>query len=353
MTKWTKLIAGAGLLPVGCGHEIVALQPDEEVDVLGVESTPSSLGGLSSPVGGVEDAESPPRAAESGEPRPGLRDSIPRAGVEYFPGVLVPDSLRSRAPRCDKIDFLFVIDNSRSMRSLQLALIRSFEGFIGGVRKDLDIRDFHIMAVDTDDSSLRERLDLLSGGRCDVQLGAGRRVDKDGVDCGILGGRRYLLDDQPDLEGTFSCVAEVGTRGEVRERPVEAMLSALSPELNDQGGCNEGFLRDDALLVVTIITDGDDERSDDGPQQWADALLAVKGGEESSIVLLGLVGDEADDDECESRDEGPAPRVEKFVSSFSHGLFEHTCEQDYSPFFRQALGYVDPACTQFESDGLQ
>ncbi len=34
--------------------------------------------------------------------------------------------------------------------------------------------------------------------------------------------------------------------------------------LNGPGGCNEGFLRDDAILVVIIITDEEDDNSDRG-----------------------------------------------------------------------------------------
>lgn len=39
------------------------------------------------------------------------------------------------------------------------------------------------------------------------------------------------------------------------ELPMNSMLHAIGPELVAPGACNEGFLCDDAMLVVAIITD--------------------------------------------------------------------------------------------------
>ena len=47
--------------------------------------------------------------------------------------------------------------------------------------------------------------------------------------------------------------------GDGSERPMEAMIAAVST-LNVPGQCNEGFLRKDALLVVTFITDEEEDR---------------------------------------------------------------------------------------------
>src|SRR5690606_22368282 len=109
-------------------------------------------------------------------------------------------------------------------------------------------------------------------------------------DCGIIGGNRYMIDGQPNLASTFECVAKVGTSGDGSERPMEAMVAAVST-LNGPGGCNEGFLRKDALLVVTFITDEEDNQSNGNPVGWNAALVAAKQGKETSIVVLGLIGD--------------------------------------------------------------
>jgi hypothetical protein len=57
------------------------------------------------------------------------------------------------------------------------------------------------------------------------------------------------------------------------------------------GGCNEGFLRPDAILVVTLISDEDDMYSEGDPDTWKQALLTAKADDEEAIVMLGLLGD--------------------------------------------------------------
>jgi hypothetical protein len=72
--------------------------------------------------------------------------------------------------------------------------------------------------------------------------------------CDLHGGHRYIVGDDPDMAGAFECIAKVGASG---GDPLmgDAMIAALSPKLNGPGGCNEGFLREDALLVVALISD--------------------------------------------------------------------------------------------------
>jgi hypothetical protein len=54
---------------------------------------------------------------------------------------------------CEKVDFLFVIDNSGSMLDEQQSLIASFDGFIEAIQGTLMAQDYHIMVVDTDAES--------------------------------------------------------------------------------------------------------------------------------------------------------------------------------------------------------
>ena len=78
-----------------------------------------------------------------------------------------------------------------------------------------------------------------------------------------------MRNDQANLEDPFSSLAKVGTLGNVDERPLEALLRATGAAGGDlERACNAGFLRDDALLVVTIITDEEDERSSGDPLSW-------------------------------------------------------------------------------------
>lgn len=252
---------------------------------------------------------------------------------------------------CRKIDFLFVIDNSDSMEDEQANLARSFTGFIGVMRKVLEATDFHIMVVATGGDREEEDDPAVGAEECEEIQGGARRRSAEGVDCGILGGAPFMGARQPELEATFSCLALVGTDGPAIERPMDAVLAATNSALNGPGRCNDGFLRDDAVLVVTLITDEEDRRSDGDPAVWRQSLLDIKFGNHDALVLLGLVGDNNVDGgliggPCGGNDADGAPRLQEFVSSVD-GVLGSVCAPDYTPFFQTAVGSIDSACSDF------
>src|SRR5262245_47456344 len=61
-------------------------------------------------------------------------------------------ALEPTSSGCERVDFLFVVDNSGSMREEQENLARSFPGFVAVLQRSLRARDYHIMVVDTDAS---------------------------------------------------------------------------------------------------------------------------------------------------------------------------------------------------------
>lgn len=194
---------------------------------------------------------------------------------------------------------------------------------------------------------------------CDVELGSGKEEDGEGNACGFVGEHRYIVDGEPDLDAAFECAALVGTDGDGQELVVEAMSSAVG-DLAQPGACNAGFVRDDAILVVTLITDEGDA-SQGLPAQWHEELVAAKGGDEDAIVLLALVGDtDLDAGICDEFDEGvggfgdgarPAPRYRELADSFSHGRWGSVCADDYGPFFVDAVADIDTACEEFVPPG--
>ena len=259
---------------------------------------------------------------------------------------------------CRKMDFLFVIDNSLSMEREQTNLAHSFPGFLSVIARELRASDYHIMVVDTDAMTPGEvvaaekRKPSTPEEVCDGTLGAGRRAQYGGGDCALASGERFMGAEQPELGATFACMAHVGTGGSSYEQPVGALLGAASAALEAPGGCNDSFLRDDAVLVATIVTDEDDTASDGLPEAWRERLLQVKHGDESALVLLGLVADEnrpkgLPGGPCADLGPGGAPRLQAFIEGFRFGSLGAICADDYAPFFEQAVGVVGDACQQF------
>lgn len=294
---------------------------------------------------------------------------------------------------CDKVDFLFVVDNSGSMEDEQQNLVASFPGFISTIKDTLMAQDYHIMVVDTDAESLSfssinctnnvctcmpepqccyalcsgngpiqinppptecagmacDGFELPTG--CPVTLGAGKAEDPLGNPCGIENDARFMTDSQPDLEGTFECVAVVGAGGDGNERPMEAMSLAVTNE-TAVGGCQEGFLRDDAILVVTFITDEEDGGSTGTPAAWRQTLVDAKGGNEDAIVVLGLLGDAGvAGGTCNGDQADDAQALRTFAESFAHGAWASVCAPSYNGFFEDAVSVIDTTCDEFVPEG--
>ncbi|HVI01336.1 MAG TPA: hypothetical protein VM869_21610 [Enhygromyxa sp.] len=274
---------------------------------------------------------------------------------------------------CNKIDFLFVIDSSGSMQNNQANLIASFPGLVAAMMDNVEADDWHVMVIDADGqwggsdcanacTSLglcpdepSFPCDTPPPQLCDISLGAGQVAPMgeaaSNQDCAIAGGARYIQSGEPDLLSAFSCVAKVGIDGSDAERPMDALVRALGTELNEPGGCNEGFVRDDAILVITIITDEPDEHSDGDPADWADAVIAAKGGNAEAIVVLGLLPD-GDLAMPLCGDEAVlAPRMTEFLQLFDASSRASVCEPDYSPFFLDAVSVISQTCETFDPIG--
>ena len=348
---------GAGLLPACCALTVQL--------ACGVESVELRPGGASS------EAALPGESPESDAPSVPTEDTSSADGeapqVGTGAGFTGAEVGAPGEPGCQKVDFLFVIDNSVSMFVAQNNLRNSFPGFMRVIRENVEADDFHIMVVDTDAwENDDDRED--DGDACRSVLGAGRRTNgSTGADCGLPGSDRFITLDQPNLVETFSCMATVGTFGDNDEQPIDAMLAANSRVASAPDGCNAGFARQDAVLVVTLITNADDEARLDEPPDWIEALLAQKGSADSpenaqnATVVLALISDgtfrppsgslfDFSTIACQFLN---SPRLQDFVEGLDHGQLASVCSPDYAPFFAQAVQSIDTACTEFTPPVIQ
>ncbi len=271
---------------------------------------------------------------------------------------------------CESVDFLFIIDNSGSMGDNQQNLVDSFPGFIEAIQNTVaEASDYHIMVAKTDsgwggDCPLLcqaffgicpdiPEYPCMTGApsMCDTIMGAGVTYpigsDSSGQLCPLAGQDRYITPADPDLGASFGCIAKVGTDGSGDERPVEALTGALSDTLNDPAGCNEGFLRDEAILVVTIITDEEDSSSAGSPQGWVTNVVAQKGGDGTGIVMIGLINDpDVTDSICGAEAEDPV-RLREFIESFPNSYRGSVCAPNYADVLADAVGIIDTACDEY------
>ncbi|MEM9460640.1 MAG: hypothetical protein AAGF11_41105 [Myxococcota bacterium] len=275
---------------------------------------------------------------------------------------------------CQAVDFLFVIDNSVSMENEQAALVAAFPGFMDAIVGTLEAgSDYHVMVADTDAWG---RCDTANGweghspnhGTCDDYIQATSFEECDGVlgagvvhpagalasnqPCAPAGGNRYIVEGEPQLEQTFACMATVGTAGHPAERPMDAIVGALGSEINGPGGCNEGFLRDDALLVVTFISDDPNFEDEGQPADWYQAVVDAKLGDPNAVVVLGMTPAW---DDCGGNNQAiKGEHWAEFVSMWGErGLHGKVCStaEEYVAFFEQAVSSIDQACDEYQPPG--
>lgn len=255
--------------------------------------------------------------------------------------------------RCSAVDFLFVIDDSESMEVHQENLRASFEPFITGIESALDdVDDYHVGVVTTDayrgNAEGCRQLGALVTSTLPPQ-GSARR------DCGPFAEGHRFMTEQDDLAEAFDCVADVGIRGVRDEQPMAAMRRAITPSTGWWRECNEGFVRDDALLVEVIITDeadGEripgDPREPPTPEDWFRTVVDVKGIESNAVVVSLLNGVTP---ECPVLDPAfDGNNIAELTRMFTHGFVGGICEPHYGEVFARAVDVIDEACTEYMVD---
>ncbi len=163
------------------------------------------------------------------------------------------------------------------------------------------------------------------------------------------------MTEQDDLDARFACAADLGMYGSKDEKVGDAMLAAISPALNGPDGCQEGFLRSDALLVIVLLTDEDDaEHSVGGPADWYDAVVAAKGGRADNVVVLAMIWDDRNGNphNCSfNMDQEIGTTLIEFSNMFTNGVVGNLCAADYTPFLLDSIGVIESACDGFEPPG--
>ena len=169
----------------------------------------------------------------------------------------------------NSIDILFVVDNSGSMAGEQDQLGKSFSAFASVL--DERFEDYHIAVVTTGmQSGVCPSCNAIVTNSCTNETGEhGRFQDRLGhitwvtdnatfdftsdTACRVVtSGNKECFYDNTQERGT----ALVGIRGCGFERGLAAMKRALGKDLLET--YNAGFLRDDAMLAVVVISDEDD-----------------------------------------------------------------------------------------------
>jgi hypothetical protein len=155
----------------------------------------------------------------------------------------------------NKVDVIFVVDDSGAMLEEQDGLGRNFPFFIAelaGMQPDLHIG---VVSSNMGAGAATFATDCVTGGDRGVfcRTREGDRCAQCGLDTAP---GRFLRTVNPNFQGSlasaFTCLAALGAFGCNYEHPLQALRQSLvAPE-------NAGFLRPDAYLAIFIVSNEDD-----------------------------------------------------------------------------------------------
>jgi len=282
----------------------------------------------------------------------------------------VPDAGTGSDEGCTKIDFLFVVDNSNSMAAEQALLTAALPGFITAIQAALpDTSDYQIGVTKTDVFGFDDNPNPDPQNPCPYALGGllshatpdGQKTGT-GPSCNFASGKNFMTAG-PSLAQEFSCTASVGVKGNTGETQAAALLAAVGPELAAPGACNEAFLRPDALLVVVMITDEDDDWSppDADKQQnaaaWSTALIAAKNDLPENLAFVLISGGDPRWPDC--KDISPndftgaaaSPNLTALATSIPSHNLGNVCQAGYEDTLAAAIATISTACESFTPPG--
>ena len=170
--------------------------------------------------------------------------------------------------------------------------------------------------------------------------------------------KRWIDKGDPDVSGTFSTLANVGTSGSGDEMPLGAIRDAFEDRMAD--GTNMGFRRTDALLGVVVLTDENDcsyeqsvnlnfgeslcDSQMEPPQNYKAFLDQYAGNSTRwATAIIAGPGPGACSSSFGNADE--ATRLKTFQNAVgTNAVFSSICDGNLSTSLMQATALFESAC---------
>jgi hypothetical protein len=260
--------------------------------------------------------------------------------------------------QCNKMDIVFIVDDSGSMAEEQSNLASNFPMFAsvlsGFTTPDGEHIDFRVAVTTTG----RDMDYTISFGGTNLPQHESGDNGAFRAECGMQ--KKFIEPSDANMGTTLACRANVGTSGPSYEMPLLMSKWALSERVAD--GTNANFLRPDALLGLVYLTDENDSSTTENnwtigatggdpppnwqPQDQITFLDQLKGNR--SKWAAGVI---AGDGDCTSSfgDAVDATRLKEFVTlangnGTTQATFSSICAGDLTTALTNILANFQNAC---------
>ncbi|MBI4817290.1 MAG: VWA domain-containing protein [Deltaproteobacteria bacterium] len=270
-------------------------------------------------------------------------------------------------------DILFVVDNSGSMADEQENLARNFDAFINQIAGTGNYR-IGIITTDVSDS----QLPLCAAGQssnCDPGEKGGLAIttfspnppnvfkNQDVAQCMPVNlqhgcfrgasGQEIISSDLPKDQQVqrFKDNVRVGSCGSGQEQGLNSMLLGLGQDR--LAGCNTNFLRENANLVIVIVTDENDDDPNVTPiNQTVNRLLQIKPAAQTRVAVIAGVQEDGTAGRCRIGD-GGGPVACGDICGQQPPAGSHTGNCLGNPGVCGAGEFCDRALDRCENEALQ
>ncbi len=260
--KFVWLAAVAGLFLARCGEQAPAFTEQSAAADSGDQVTADNFYGDNIPnadsstvtgtVTGTVTSNGGAEIFTSWRPGDPLITTTTDSGSEPFANLeLVTDTSVSRTN--SKVDILWIVDSSGSMREEQSYLGQNFSSFIS--RLALTNSDFQVGVTTTDVCASGSPLLVPVASRYCPTLDGQASSHLRGSLVGNAGSK-VLKPTMSDLQTKFLSYANVGINGSSFEHGLTAAKMAVQ---KSQAGQNEGLIRPGAFLAVIVVSDEEDD----------------------------------------------------------------------------------------------
>ena len=198
----------------------------------------------------------------------------------------------------NKVDILFMVDNSSSMTSMQQKMLAQIPVFIQSLQSfPSGLPDLHLAVVSSDMGAPSDQGTAIgcsqSGGDNGVFQAQPRGTC---MATGLSSGATFITDnaagttknftlaDPAGLSTVLQCIGLLGSSGCGFEHQLASVARALGADGSPAPSGNQGFLRPDAELAIVFLTNEDDCSAPNGTM-----LYSLNGGPQSISNSMGPI----------------------------------------------------------------
>jgi hypothetical protein len=226
-----------------------------------------------------------------------------------------------------KVNILFVVDNSGSMKGYQAKMAANIQLFAETFFENSRV-DYRIGVVPVYDSKyLNDKTVYVPSGVRRMNA-LGELVTLKGADGKSIPDQLFITRDTPNPKEVLKNTVMIGTQwGPEAEESFSPVLAVTDLKTNLEK--NKGFYQADAYLAVIFLTDADDVTPGLSAEDFYQQLVDLKGGDRSKVLIAAALPNR-DNNSASCAKDGRGP-VQAFPSllSVSGGIFADLCSRDF------------------------